>query len=238
MKATSRTIRVLRRSVKFLLTAVILLLNALIIWRVFFSAKIPKEVRTLIPTESGSAAYLQYGDAIVAQYQDQASITRDEASYGYFSVPQVLFLPQADQVQLVFRYNNSTLKHLQADYQLAEMPDKAGEWFDVTLVKTVDLTPENTADNTDPACLSVVRYSPNPTLTQRTETSLYTYYRYVFEGVTVEDPTVGVFADVYYVGDVDYSNSAYGTLCLYSNEDVWIPYRLTSDDLAALGKRR
>ncbi len=238
MKANSRAPRIVRRIFKILFTLLIVFMNGLIIWRVFFSANIPKELNTLTPTEAGSAAYAQYGDDIVAQYQDQASITKSETSYGYFAAPQVVFLPQANQVQVVFRYNNSTLKHLKEDYQLAEIPSKELDLFDVTLLKTTDLTPENSDDNADPTALSTTRYFPTADKTERATTSLYTYYRYVFDGVAIDGLTVGVFADVYYLADVNYEKDAYGTLCLYWNEDVWFPYALSSDDLAALGKKK
>lgn len=238
MKSNSRAPRIARRIFKILFTLLILFMNGLIVWRVFFSANIPKELSVITPTEAGSAAYAQYGDELVAQYQDQASITKSQTSYGYFSAPQVVFLPQANQVQLVFRYNNSTLEHLKEDYQLPEIPSKDSELFDVTLIKTTDLTPERTDDNADPAALSTTRYFPSTDKTARATTSLYTYYRFVFDGVSVDDLTVGVFADVYYLADVDYTRNAYGTLCLYWNEDVWLPYALSSGDLTALGKKK
>ena len=144
----------------------------------------------------------------------------------------------AKQLQVVFRYNNSTLEHLKEDYQLPEIPSKDSELFDVTLLKTTDLTPDNKDDNAIADTLATTRYFPTAEKTTRTTTSLYTYYRFVFDGVSVDDVTVGVFADVYYLADLDYTKKAYGTLCLYWNEDVWIPYVLSSDDLAALGKKK
>ena len=148
----------------------------------------------------------------------------------------MIFIPQAEQVQLVFRYNNSTLKHLATDYDLPEMPDKSGHLFDVTLAITTDLTPESTADNVDPSTLSVTRYRANDAYTLREETQLYTYYRYVFDGIKMDELTVAVFADVYYVQDVNYENDAYGRLCLYSNDQAWLTYDLPSADRKKLAQ--
>ncbi len=236
MKATSRAPRIIGRIFKTILALLIVAINTVIVWRVFFSANIPDAISSLTVTEKTQAAYAQHGDGLILQYQDQASVTKGQKDYGYFGAPQVIFIPQAEQVQLVFRYNNSTLKHLAEDYKLPETPDKSGHLFDVTLALTTDLTPENTADNTDPSTLAVTRYRATEAHTLREETQLYTYYRYVFDGVRVDELTVAVFADVYYMQDVQYENEAYGRLCLYSNDQAWLPYELPSADRKKLAQ--
>ena len=143
-----------------------------------------------------------------------------------------VFIPEASQVQIVFRYNNSTIRHLAADYGLNRIPDKSEELFDVTLLRTTDLTPSDTSDNGDPSTFSKDRIFP--TSCTRAETSLYTYCRFVFDGVTVASDTDGIFADVYYRGDIDYTKDAYGTLCLFASGDKWLDYTLSSGDRKAL----
>jgi hypothetical protein len=136
----------------------------------------------------------------------------------------------------VFRYNNSTLRHLAEDYGLAEIPDKAGEYFDVTLLHVTDLTPDTDADNNDPAALSSIRYKP--TDVKRDTTSLYTYYRYVFDGIHVDEQAIShVFLDVYYLNDLNYEKDPYGTLLLYDQLHEWLPYDLTKADKKALGAK-
>ncbi len=234
MKANSRAPRIIRRVIRFLFILFVLAVNTVLIWRVFFSAAIPAEIKAITPTEELRAVYAQYGEETVLRYQEQATVSKGEASYGYFGVPKVVFIPQASQVQVIFRYNNSTLKHLQQDYSLAELPDKAQTQFDVTLVKTTDLTPDNREDNIVSENLSVTRYTATAVHTERAETSLYTYYRYVFDGVTIEDLTVGMFVDVYYLGDLNYEQKAYGTLCIYDDQSKWLPVELSSADKKAL----
>lgn len=228
-----RTPRIVGRVIKFLFALFILSVNAILIWRVFISTGMPKEIGTLLMNDRLSAAYEQYGDGLTFRRQEQATVTKAEYNYGYFSVTQCVFIPEAEQVQIVVRYNNSTLKHLAQDYGLAEIPSRDLTLFDVTLVKTTDLTPNDKSDNTDPTRLSVERYYPSEEFLRDT-TTLYTFYRYVFDGVTVDDVTDGVFADIYYVDDIDYNERAYGTLCLYSAVDEWEPYQLTSADRKAL----
>ncbi len=206
----------------------------LILWRVFFSANMPKNIDALTPNASLREAYAAHGDEISLLYQDQASITRAEKNYGYFSVPECVFIPEANQVQVVFRYNNGTLTDLARDYGMAKAPDKSGEYFDVTLVRTRDLTPENADDNDDPATLEKERFWCDPTLTVRETTSLYTYYRYTFTGVSVEDVTAGVFVDIYYNADIDYHAEAYGTLCVYAKGEEWLEHGFTREDKRGL----
>lgn len=217
---------------RLLLTLLIFAVVGIVIWRVFFSTSIPKEVRYLQPNDVLSAAYAETDGNLTFRRQEQATITRGEKNNGYFSVVDCVFIPEAQQVQLVFRYNNSTIRHLAADYSLDRIPDKSETLFEVTLLRTTDLTPDNKSDNGDPATLAKDRILP--TSCTRAETSLYTYYRFVFDGVTVADDTDGVFADIYYLGDVDYTKNAYGTLCLCASGDKWLDYTLSSGDRQAL----
>lgn len=223
--------RIIGGILKLIVTALIALVVGTVIWRVFFSAKIPSEVKYLQKNDILSAAYAENDGNLTFRRQEQASITKAEKNYGYFSVVDCVFIPEASQVQLVFRYNNSTIRHLAEDYGLEEIPAKSEELFEVTLLRTTDLTPENTEDNGDPSTLKKERI--RATSSVRAETQLYTFYRYVFDGVTVEDVTDGVFADVYWLGDINYDADAYGTLCLYANGDEWIDRALSSGDRKA-----
>lgn len=231
--SSRRTYRLIGRIIKAFFILLIVAVNALLIWRVFFSARIPSAVKGLAANDTLRAAYAENGSDLVLQYQDQASITRAENNAGYFSVVQCVFIPQANQVQVVFRYNNSTLKHLAEDYGLPETPSRDLTLFDVSLVRTTDLTPDNPDDNQDPATLSSERFFPSADVTRK-QTALYTFIRYTFDGVTVLPDTDGVFFDVYYNEQIDYSASAYGTLCLYDCRDRWLTYKLSSADKQAL----
>lgn len=228
--------RIAKRVTRGLFILFVLFVNALLVWRIFFSTVIPKTVGTMLPNEALSAAYEQYGDSLTLRYQDQEQVTSAKQNYGYFGVVQCVFIPEARQVQIVVRYNNSTLKHLALDYGMTEIPSKDQHLFDVTLIKTTDLTPDVPNDDlTDTTTFSVTRYQPNEVYVRDT-TQLYTYYRYVFDNVEMDELTVGVFADIYYVGDVDYNKPAYGTLCLYDNRSPWLIYEPSRADREALAQ--
>ena len=224
--------RVLGRVVKTSIGLFVFFINAIILWRVFFSASIPSDVKSLTVNEPLAAAYAQHGEDSDFCYQYQKSLTYAAHNAGYFGIPEYVIIPKAEQVQIVFRYNNSTLRHLAEDYGLAEIPDKSEELFDVTLVRSTDLTPENRDDNLDPTTITTERYQPTSVV--RDETSLYTYYRIVFDGVVLENGTLGLFADIYYKGDLDYTKEAYGTLCLYDDLSEWLEYDLSKADRRAL----
>lgn len=221
--------RIAGKVIKGILLAFVVLVNAIVLWRVFFSANIPSEIKPLTVNEQTYAAYKQHGESMLMQYQNQLSLTYSSETAGYFGVPQYVFIPEADQVQVVFRYNNSTLKHLAEDFGLSEIPDRNSELFDITLLQTTDNTP---ADDTD-SDVTDIRILPSAV--KKETTLLYTYYRLVFDGVHI-DPNAkcGVFLDVYYLGACDYEQPAYGTLRLYDHLSAWFPYEITASDKKAL----
>ena len=215
--------------VKSLFTLLIVAINVLIIWRVFFSANIPASIGTIHVNDALREAYAENGGKITAQYQNQLTTTYGENNTGYFGVPEYFFIPEANQVQVVFRYNNSTLKHLAEDYGLSEIPAKDGEYFDVTLLKVTDLTPNDETDSE----VESIRFAP--TGVKRDTTALYTYYRYVFDGVEIDGSAVcHVYLDVYYLQDLNYEKTPYGTLLLYDQLHEWLPFDLSRADKQAL----
>lgn len=229
-----RTARAIGVVFRLVATLLILSVAGVVIWRVFFSAKIPKSVCYLQKNEVLSAAYAENGGNLTFRRQEQASITRGEKNNGYFSIVDCVFIPEAEQVQIVFRYNNSTIRHLAADYGLDAIPDKSADLFDVTLLRTTDLTPDDASDNGDPTTFASERI--HATSATRAESALYTFYRIVFDGVSIESDTEGIFSDIYYLGALDYSATPYGTLCLYASGDKWISRPLSAGDRVALGE--
>ena len=215
-----------------ILLAIILIVPTILFWRMCTSGN-PKAVKYLTPNQALRDAYAVHGDDLVLQYQKQASITRAESNAGYFSITQCVFIPEANQVQIVFRYNNSTLRHLAEDYKLDSTPAKSGTWFDVTLVKTTDLTPDDKEDNLDASTLSTERFFPSGEPV-RAETGLYTFFRYTFDNISIDDLTDGIYVDIYYNGALDYDEKSYGTLCIYAYDSEWIPYKMTSAEKKSL----
>lgn len=225
--------RIAGKIIKWTLVLFVIAVNALVLWRVFFSANIPSDLKPLRVNETLADAYLQNGENLTLCYQDQLSLSYDKGSQGYFGIPYYVFIPEAKQVQVVFRYNNSTLRNLAKDYGLEEIPDKSLELFDVTLLKTTDLTPDIANDASDPNAVQNERIHPSSQIKETT--MLYTYYRFVFENVTVtEGDFCSIFLDVYYKNDLDYEKAPYGVLRLYDHHSAWYTYDLTQADRRAI----
>jgi len=227
--------KVISLTFKIIFVALIVFVNGLLIWRMI-SSGVPPAMKGFTANAKAAEAYQTYllqlqdynekGNAgggekpMYAYNQAQAEITRSKEAYGYFSVHQVIIIPEAKQIQLVYRYNKSTLKHLKEDYELENVPDASEEPFEASLL----LTTLNSDSQT----------RIYPTSTTRKNTTLYCYYRLVFDNVDITASTEGVFLDIYYKEDLNYSHSAYGTLCLYDYKSTRIEYKLSSKDIKAL----
>jgi hypothetical protein len=199
-------------------------------------------MKTLSVNARTYEAYANDGELYMFR-QEQNSITRGEKNSGYFSVTNGVFIPESNQAQIVFRYNNSTIRALASDYSLPTVPDRAEELYDVTLLLAIDLTPENTEDNATNAPESVRFVRVHPSSYTRDTKLMYNYYRFIFDiGDSGEDINalledgllLAVYADVYYVNDLDYEKTPYGTLCLYDYLSDNIEVKLSGRDERAL----
>lgn len=216
----------------------ILAMVGLLLWRVYFSGLLPKSMKTLSPNAALAEAYAEKGDALVLFDQVQGTITRNEKSYGYFGVPRFVFIPEAKQLQLVFRYNNSTLEAVAEDFKLTEALPRGEELFDVSLVLRRDLTPNDTTDNTDTSA-NISRERYYPTLSAVDTTALYTYFLYTFDGVELTDDVLVGYIDIYFGLEPDYTERALADLRLYHRDDPRREVTLSSREekaLAAFGK--
>lgn len=201
-------------------------------WRVFFSGRLPKEMRRVAPNavlhDTAAAGELS------AFTQEQGTTTRGEKNYGYFSVPRFVIFPEAGQIQVVFRYNNSTLRATKEDFGLDAVPPKGEEVYNVSLLLLRDLTPEDKTDNTD-GSETIEKLRIKPTSHAVSTTGLYTYFLYTFDGVTPENILV-VYLDIYYPvnGTVDYEKEPYGTLRLYHEESERVEVSLSAAEKKAI----
>ncbi len=242
MSRVSRTFRWTGRIVKFLFFCIIFGVISLLVWRMASSGD-PDSMHLPAVNDKLAAAYEQAGGELYLFRQEQNSITRAESNAGYFSVTDALFIPEANQVQIVVRYNNSTIRALCEDYGLAETPDRSAELYDVTLLIATDLTPDNDADNSgnDPASVAFTRI--RPTSVEKDQKNLYNYRRLVFDldsaGLSLAEllesgEWLAAYADFYYVEDIDYEATPYGTLCLYDFQSERDRAKLDKEDRQAI----
>ena len=236
--------RIIKTTVRCLALTIVFGVIILLLARMFMSGD-PSSMKALSVNGTLADVYRENGELrAIAQVEQVITNEKDEDkgyNYGYFSVTNSVFFPDAGQVQIVFRYNDSTLRHLKEDYGLDEDPDKSKDWYDVTLRVIVDRTPENKKDNgqtywSDPDAVKVLRIKP--TETKSDTKPLYSYRRLTFDDVpSIEDETVlAVYVDVYYKGDVDYNKKPYGDMRIYTGGVDIHPYKLSGKDIKALEK--
>lgn len=224
---------IIGKALYFFVGLAIFVMTAFLVWRVFFSDNMPGEMEALQPNDRLAAAYGEKGDALLLYTQEQSTHTRGEENYGYFAVPRFIYLPEARQMQVIFRYNNSTLEATEEKYGLAEPLPRGEEVFDVSIVFITDRTPGDTTDNKD-GSETLKKERIKPTSHVVTTTALYTYFAYVFDNVDIKDDTLTAFFDVYYEGAVDYEDDAFGTLRLYHKDSEWVRVELTERDKKAI----
>ena len=225
----SKAGKIIWKLIKAFFWLIIFTVNAIMLWRVLFSGD-PSEIKPILVNEQTLAAYEENGNDLRLEIQKQRTITES----GKFSVTDCVFIPEARQIQITVRYNNSTLRKLAEDFELQNLPDREDELFDVTLVKTIDLTPENKDDNTIKSELREERYYPSED-TKSAYKKLYSYRKFIFDNVTYED-AVGMFVDIYYIGDTDYNELPYDALCIYDELMEIEERELSGADKRALKK--
>lgn len=212
------------------------------LWRAFISTIVPPEVRQLSPNlplkEAYEAALVEGREMTIFRQPNQYDTTtvRDK-NYSYFSAKDACFLPEADQIQLLFRYNNATIRHLVQDYELDKTPPRSDELYDVTLYVLYDLTPWDQTDNEGdvPEAVKGVRYHASSS--QPAQSLIYNYRRLTFDGVELtntETPVLAVFVDIYYLGDLNYEAEAYGTICIYDYKTESTYGTLSEKEISAL----
>lgn len=225
---------IFKRILRFWIVLLVFAVCGFVVWRAFISDIPPSGMDELHPNARLAEAYAAKGEGLTLFRQEEGTLTRGEHNYGYFGVSYCMFIPEAGQVQLVVRYNNSTLEAIARDKGLAEPLPKGERILDVTLLKMVDLTPDDPTDNVDGSDhIGTVRVQPTGDPVIDT-TLLYTYCHYTFDGVTPDDGTLAMFVDIYYLGDVDYSAEPYGALRIYHVESPKIYEELDGDEIDAL----
>ncbi|MGM9642097.1 MAG: hypothetical protein ACI3XI_02695 [Eubacteriales bacterium] len=236
--------RILGKIIKYTAIGIIIAINALLIWRVFFSANEPSVMETISSNEALAHAYKEYlaGDMSepFAVYQaGKDNIGTDEAwhkrldvetgkvadnFFAQFFLTDVVFFPEAGQVQTVLRYNKSCLKHLAEDFELEKVPLKSDDVF--VIVLEVTYKPDGSSSKT-------VRI--DATLTASASTSLYSYRQLSFEGLPDFESITDMNIEIYYKGEAE-SADPYAEIDIYDASLGTRPYDLDKKDVGALTK--
>ena len=157
----------------------------------------------ILPTETLKQAYAA---------QEAEGLTREPRGFmeeaGSFFLHQPIYFPKQKTLIVTLRYNDSLLEKLKHDGSGETLP------LDVTLY----------ADGTKrvQATDFVYGYAYN----------IYSYRRYVFEGIDLADYT-NLYIDVYH-GEPDYTVAPYSSLEVYNTTAELTPYTWTAKDKRAL----
>lgn len=246
MSRASRALKTTGRIIKLIVALVIGLVIGLLAWRLM-EDRTPKNLATLTPNAEICRIYRENDGNLTLLTSEQGTITRGTNNAGYFSVLEDVMIPEANQIQLLFRYNNSTVRALAEDYDLDEIPSRDEELFDVTLVLAIDKTPENKDDNlyreeNKDEAARFVRV-PAKAVVASESTQLYNYRRLVFDldecGEDLQELLdsellLTILVDVYYNEDIDYDTKPYGALCIYDFITQAEPVKLTKHDRKAI----
>ncbi len=236
-----RFFNILGKLLKFAFYALILFVNAFILFRVFSMNADPKTVETLMVNERTAAAYAEAGKALIITTQEQTALGED----GRFAQSNLRYLPGIDQLQITARYNRSTLKYMAEEYELTEIPDRSEQVFDVTLVKVIALTEEEkaleeeallSADaiGEDAGKISLPRKEKRyfPVASVSASRTVYEYYRYIFEDVDLSDAEE-VYLEFYHREMINYDADPYSEVLIW-RKGADLPYELTRRDIRAL----
>ena len=207
---SSYTLWILGHVVRFLFVLLLIGMITVLLWRVVFSQDPPDGFDQISGNDVLRDA-LHANGKITVLTQDQVKYTEGADNYAYFNLDYCYFFKEADQVQLLLFYNNSTLEHLAEDRGLDAVPPRGEEIFSLKMTQYVDVTPEDHAKAGENDILTEERVLA-PSRCEITTNSLYTFLRYTFDGVDLDADTVVIYLDMCYEGE------SYGTLRLYHRE--------------------
>ena len=211
---SSYTLWILGHLLRFLFALLIIGVCAMLLWRVIFSQNPPDGFDEISSNATLRAALDTNGTLTVIE-QDQVKYTEGEDNYGYFNLDYCYFFKEADQVQLVLFYNNSVLEHLAEDRALSAVPPRGEEVFSLKLSQYVESIPDGEVIP-EGGEVPIEQRVITPSKCEVTTNSLYTFFRYTFDGVELDADTVVIYLDMCY-GEGE-AQESYGTLRLFHRE--------------------
>lgn len=245
MSRISIGLKITWKIIKLIFTFCIFAVIAVLLWRML-SSGIPKEMKPIYPTEELAKLYERDGKRLYSFNQKQRSITSGDDNYGYFSVSDYRIIPDINQIEMVVRYNVSTVRKVAEDFSLDEVPPRDADMFDVSLLIAKDLTPDNDEDNfgNDEGSVEFIRCHGETVQTD--SKNLYNYMNIVFDTDTagvdlnamMEDGTLlAIYTDFNLdYGDItpNYDEEPIGAVCLYDFKSQNVSKKLSSKDIKAI----
>jgi len=245
MSKVSIGLKIAWKIIKLIFVFCIFAVIAILFWRVLSSGN-PKEMKPIHPTEELVELYGKDGKELEILSQKQRSVTSGENNYGYFSVTDYRIIPDINQIEIIVRYNTSTIRNVANDFSLDEIPPRDSDMFDISLVIAKDLTPDNDEDNlgNDEESVEFIRCFGETVMTD--SKNLYNYIKIIFDTDTVgvdlnamrDDGTLlAIYTDFYLdYGEIkpNYEENPIGAVCLYDYVSHDVKEKLSAKDIKAI----
>ncbi|MBE6670138.1 MAG: hypothetical protein E7601_08040 [Ruminococcaceae bacterium] len=237
-------------ALKSLFVLLIIFVYGLLFVRMCSVDDIPDEFKNIYVNDALIELYNSEGGEEKFIFQTLTKYNTDEESYGYFSAASVMLAPEAGQVQVIIKYNISTLEKLKEDYKLSVSIDRnRTDTFEFSLVvksavePIVEGVPEGgeTVDYNHESNYTLTRLYP--VKTEFLSAGRHNYIRCVFEGVDLDlEDTLGVFCDINYKDDIKYKQTdedgkplgSFASICVYNYTFRDKVYKFTDADIEAL----
>lgn len=234
----NKVLTAIGKGIKWFFCGLAALVFIVMIWRINAMESLPRNMRTLTVTEATYQAYRAAqarGERLEMLTQGEIDpISTNDEAYGYFWVASSVVIPEAEQLQLVVRYNNSTLEHLADDFKLGEIPSREEEVLALRLRVISDATPEDPSDDDEPTAQTseILLPTGEPVSAQQ---DVYNFRRYVFDGVTMGKDTIGLCVEFFYVGQAEDEEPLAQLYVWYQGAQPQT-VKLTKNDITALNE--
>lgn len=209
---------------KILSTAVkviVFIIIALLIWRVIFATD-KNTLSDFVPTKASSDLYNANGSLTVLTND----VISEISDGGYFSVYGVQYVPDAKELQVTVRYNDSTVE------QLGKV-----DFYAYTVDTSADQTLNEEGDGADSGESGERLYNGfpigeilTPAVRGTDEKLFYNYEKLVFENVEIGD-TVNVVVSLCAEGD---SSIEYAAIAVHYAEQTFENYKMSGSEKNAL----
>lgn len=204
----SKAGKIAKITFKTVILAISFFIYAFFVFRLCSTQDAPESVSAIVWNDTARAAYLAAPGEFQILSQEPSSIITED---GRFWISNVVYLPQAKQLQLTIKYNDSTLKYLRE--ALAKQASTTQEDGTMQTVSVDDITLPDEPFDYSILDNSGVRYNEHSSSADREQN--YNYRRLVFENITIPEHAA-YYIDMYYVGAIDYSAVPYGSLLAWN----------------------
>ena len=193
---------------KTVILAISFFIYAFFIFRLCSTQEAPESVSSVVWNDTTRAAYAAAPDEFQILSQEPSTFITEN---GRFWISDVVYLPQAKQLQMTIKYNDSTLKYLKE--ALAKQASTTQDDGTVQTVSVDDITLPDEPFDYSILDNSGNRYHVYSSTADHKQN--YNYRRLVFEDIVIPEHAA-FYIDMYYVGAIDYSAIPYGSLMAWN----------------------